>query len=493
MKEPAYGQVRVRKLRTVRLFSMLAVLFLAWPTQSARAQTSCPVSTQWIPGVGDYSLLRQDDDYSYLRDPACRNDFWDPLKFVPLDSNHDRYLTIGGEIREWYEGFHNADWGAGPQDGNGYLLQRVSLYSDWHVGDRLRFFGQVTSAIEVGRDGGPRPFIDEARLWLEEAFVDINALKSDDTSLTLRLGRQEFEFGSGGLVDVREGPNVRQAFDGVDVIIEAASWHVDSFATRPVINYSNVFDDPPNHATMFWGVYGVRPLPITNGGNIDVYYLGIDNKQATFQRGTAREVRHTLGTRFWGARGALDYNAIAVLQVGTFGNANIRAWGVAADTGYNLRSVRFKPELKVKLSLFSGDRNPNSGSLGTYNPLFPSGAYFGEGVVNLNGPSNLIRLGPSVRLHLADNLLLVGDYDVFWRKSLQDGVYGLGVNLLRSGLVNQNRYIGSQPSLGVYWQADRHFSLSAAYTPFIVGSFLTHSAPPGRDVSYAAIWAGYKF
>jgi hypothetical protein len=82
---------------------------------------------------------------------------------------------------------------------------------------------------------------------------------------------------------------------------------------------------------------------------------------------------------------------------------------------------------------------------------------------------------------------------VFWRKSVQDGVYGLGVNLLRSGLANQDRYIGSQPSLGVYWQADRHFSLSAACTPFIVGPFLTHSAPPGRDVSYAAIWAGYKF
>src|SRR5271156_5036449 len=114
-----------------RLFLMLVVFFVAWSTESARAQTSCPTPTQWSPYLGDYSLLRQDDDYSYLRDPACRNDFWDPVKFIPLNSSAaDGYLTIGGEIREWYEGFHNASWGLGPQDGNGYLLQRVSLLSD---------------------------------------------------------------------------------------------------------------------------------------------------------------------------------------------------------------------------------------------------------------------------------------------------------------------------------------------------------------------------
>jgi hypothetical protein len=71
-------------------------------------------------------------------------------------------------------------------------------------------------------------------------------------------------------------------------------------------------------------------------------------------------------------------------------------------------------------------------------------------------------------------------------------VYGLGVNLLRSGLQAQPRYIGSQPSMGIYWQANRHFSMSAACTHFFAGLFLTESPSPGRDVNYAAIWASYK-
>ena len=439
-----------------------------------------------------YALPRQDEDYSALRNPACRRDFWDRMKFITLDSKHDHYLTIGGEVREWYEGFRNANWGVGPQDDNGYLLQRISLYSDWHFGSRVRFFGQLTSDIEAGRNGGPAPSM-EAQLWVEQGFADIGLIGSHWGSLTLRLGRQEFEFGSGRLVDVREGPNVRLAFDGVDTILKAAPWHVDAFAARPVINNISVFDDPPNHATMFWGVYGVRPLPFTRGGNIDLYYLGIDNKQVTFSRGTAKETRHTIGTRLWGERGAVVYDWEATFQWGSFGPVDIRAWSVGAVTGYNIRSMPLQPKMSIRLSATSGDSDRPTAPLGTFNPLFPTGIYFGEGGVNLNGPSNMLRIGPSVTLHLGNDLLLVLDSDFFWRQSLGDGVYGLGVNLLRSALDNRDRYVGNQPSAGLYWQPSRHIGLAAAYTHFSAGPFLIHSASPAKDVDYAAVWTSYKF
>lgn len=160
---------------------------------------------------------------------------------------------------------------------------------------------------------------------------------------------------------------------------------------------------------------------------------------------------------------------------------------------YNLRSVSLRPQLSVRATFTSGDRNPPFGALGTLNPLFPTGIYFGEGAVNLNGPSNLLRIGAGIKLHLTDAVLLAADYDPFWRTSLQDGVYGLGVNLLRSGTVNRNRYIGSQPSTGIYWQANRHLSISAAYAHFFVGPFLNQGPSPGRNVDNAAIWATYKF
>lgn len=108
------------------------------------------------------------------------------------------------------------------------------------------------------------------------------------------------------------------------------------------------------------------------------------------------------------------------------------------------------------------------------------GFIFGDGGVNFNGPSNMLRIGPSVTFHLRRTLSLILDDDFFWRKSLEDGVSGLGVNLLWSGLDNRNRYLGTQPSAGMYWQANRHIGLAGAYTHFSVGPFLTQRASPER-------------
>jgi Alginate export len=103
------------------------------------------------------------------------------------------------------------NWGLSPPKNNGYLLQRLTAYSDFHVNGRVRFFMQPMSAIEAGRKGGPRPVIDESTLFFEQAFVDITVAAEKENSLVMRLGRQEFYFGSGRLVDPREGPNVRLA------------------------------------------------------------------------------------------------------------------------------------------------------------------------------------------------------------------------------------------------------------------------------------------
>jgi alginate export protein len=454
-----------------------------------QAQSTCP-------NPPAYELLRQDEDYSYLRDDACRRDRWDALKYVRLGSSGDSFLTIGGEAREWYEGFRNALWGAGPQDGNGYLLQRFMAYGDFHVSRRLRFFAQLTSNLEEGRNGGPRPVIDESKLWFKQAFADITLAKGAEekkNSLVMRLGRQEFFFGSGRLVDPREGPNVRLAFDAIALIWKKASWDLRAFVSKPVLNGTGFFDAPPDAGTTFWGVYAVRPLPKTKGGNIDLYYLGLDRKQAVFDKGVGRELRHTVGTRFWGRRGGWDYNSEATLQLGAFGDGKLRAWGTEHDTGYTFRSARFQPRVGLTAAVTSGDSgNPNA-PLGTFSPLFPTGIYYGQGSINLNGPSNIIQVDPHVGLQITKSVRVIFDNDIFWRTSLNDGVYGLAVNLLVSGQGNPERYVGALSSVGAYWQVNRHLSLSATYNHFFAGPFLVKASPPRRSVDYAAAWATYKF
>jgi hypothetical protein len=276
---------------------------------------------------------------------------------------------------------------------------------------------------------------------------------------------------------------------------------VRAFATKPVLNGTGFFDAPPDSNITFWGIYAVRPLPGIKGANIDLYYLGLDRRNALYDKGLGRELRHTIGARFWGKRGSWDYNSEAMIQAGSFSGADrnvgrgvgLLAWANAHDTGYTFRSARFRPRIGTTFSVTSGDDGDPRSRLGTFNPLFPTGLYFGQGSINLNGPSNLIWIGPQLRLQITKSVQVIVDDDTFWRTRLRDGIYGLATNLLVSGKDNRERSVGSQPSAGVYWQYNRHLLLAAAYDHFFAGQFLHNANPRRHSVDYVAVWAQYKF
>src|SRR4026208_480314 len=97
------------------------------------------------------------------------------------------------------------------------------LHVDARVWRGLRAYVELKSGIEVGRAGGPRP-PDEDHLDLHQGFVDLSF-----GPVTARVGRQELAFGSQRLVSVREGPNMRQTFDGGTVEVNRGRWRVDGF------------------------------------------------------------------------------------------------------------------------------------------------------------------------------------------------------------------------------------------------------------------------
>ena len=301
-------------------------------------------SSAHAQSVPAYSLLRENEDWSFLRDTSLRQDIWDPLKYIRLGSD-DWYLTIGGEVREVFEQVGNDNWGK-QRYTNTFLLERYMLHSDWHLGPHFRVFVQLKSGLESSRAGGPRP-IDEKKLDFEAAFFE--ARTSGKNWIALRVGRQELNYGSGRLISVREGPNVRQSFDGFKVMSTIGSWNVDAFAARPDLDKPGFFNNSPDHRTTFWGVYASRPR--TGRFSIDVYYTGLDRKAATYNRGTGQELRHSVAARLWRPvqtkeRGwDLDYEG--VWQFGAFGSRNIRAWTFASDTGYSLPNLPFKPRLSV--------------------------------------------------------------------------------------------------------------------------------------------------
>ena len=438
-----------------------------------------------------YHLLREDDDWSFLADPAQQQEFWDPIKYIRLRADRDDwFLSIGGEARQVWEQIGNDNWGQQPFM-NGYFNQRYMLYFDVHYGKHVRTFVELKSGLNSFRTGGPRP-IDEKKLDFQVGFLELGTSEGEN-SFRLRIGRQELEYGSGRLIDVREGPNVRLSFDGFKAKCKIGSWQVDGFAVRPDLDNPGFFDNAPNHAVGFWGVYATHAL--SHKTSLDLYYLGLSRKQATFQRGTAQEVRHSLGARISRPvateRPGWDFDYEGLWQFGSFGSADIRAWTFATDTGYRIPTVPLKPRFSVKADISSGD-DPNSNTLGTFNPLFPKGNYFGVLATTGPGPINFIDVHPHVETALPHAVTVSVDWIFQWRESLDDGVYAVPGFLIRAADGSRARFVGHRPGTEIRWQANRHLWFQADYGIFYAGRFLKETQP-GRHLNYWALWAGYKF
>jgi len=463
------------------------VLALAAAITALQAQTDQPASSG--APVRTYSLLREDEDWSFLKDPSLRQDFWDPLKYIPL-GHEGWFLTIGGEAREALEQVGNDNWGKQPYT-NTFFLERYMLHTDWHFGKYIRAFVQLKSGLESFRQGGYRP-IDEKKLDFEAAFVELGAGEGDHW-VVLEAGRQELNYGSGRLVSVREGPTVRQSFDGARLKMKTGAWRVDAFAARPDLDKPGYFDNVPDHRTLFWGVYATHPW--RSRVSFDSYYLGLDRKSVAYNRGTAQETRHNLAARLWRRPATKesdwDFDYEAVWQFGSFGASGIRAWTVASDTGYSFLGAPLHPRASVKADISSGD-DPRSGSLRTFSPIFPIGNYFGVLADTGPGPVNFIDAHPRLQMKLPRGVSIATDLVVQWRESLTDGVYAVPGFLLVPAGDSRARFVGYRPGVEVRWQIDRHAWLQADYGVFFAGDFLKQ-ASPGRNINYTEFWAGYKF
>ena len=166
--------------------------------------------------------------------------------------------------------------------------------------------------------------------------------------------------------------------------------------------------------------------PLTKTTTLDAYYLGLDRKIATFNRGVGHDMRHSIGARLSRpiaeVKPGWDFDYETLWQFGTFGSANIRAWTVASETGYRLPNIPLKPRFSAKADISSGD-DPRTNTLGTFNPLFPKGNYFGVLATAGPGPINFIDAHPRVEATLPWGVTASVDWIFQWRESLRHGVY----------------------------------------------------------------------
>ncbi|PKA39998.1 alginate export family protein [Rhizobium sullae] len=435
------------------------------------------------------TALRYTEDYSYLRDPSKRSGaWWEPYKYIPLDESGVSYLTFGAEVRFRTEAYWNFNWGEVPIDN--YQWYRVMPYADLHLGPNVRLFGQIIGAWAAEKETSVTG-VDETGVEILQGFADLDLPLGNGADLTLRAGRQLLSYGSERLISTRYGPNVLRSFDAGLASVDVDTWRIDAFYGRPVRNKVENFNDRADDNRSIWSLYATRTLEdIGSASGLDLYYIGYRNEETEFNQGAGAELRHTLGSRFFGESHGWDWNLEGMFQFGRFDDGNIHAWSIASDVGYTFEDATFSPRLGLKANIISGDRNSSNPNLQTFNALFPKGKYFGE--IGLIGPANLINFQPSLTLQLNDQWTLSGAVEFYGRQSLSDGIYDNGGGLVRSSNSSRARFIGTQVDLVLGWEPVHGFSTELAYSVFAPGKFIKDTGP-SKTVHFVGFETVMKF
>lgn len=440
------------------------ILFAAASAMPFAASAQVSTNLERAPTL---TIERYSEDWSGLADPANRKGDWaEPLKYIPLGDDGAIYLTTGLEARSRYEGYENVNWGASPADS--YVWNRLMPYADLHVGKVRLFAMPILSAIS-GTDR-PKRAADATGIDMLQAFVDVDIATPGGNSLRLSAGRKLVSLGSGRFIDRRYGTGVPLPFDGFEAILTGKTRRFTGFYLQPVDTRLRDLNDRRSRDKAVWGLYATQWLDAKQLNGFDVYYIGLRDRKAVFDQGSGKQLAHTFGTRIFGDNGAWYWNLEAAYQRGTFARHRSEAWGAGFETGYRFRNTLLRPEVALTADIVSGDADPDDPKLGTLNPLFPNGKYFGA--LSPIGPRNLIHVRPSTTIHphkdVAVSLTGVG----YWRQSIHDGIYAIPGLLVRSGKDSDARFIGKAIELATSWQASPKLNLTASLSAFDPGPFI---------------------
>lgn len=438
------------------------------------------------PPTPPYDVLRFNENYSYLTNPARRTDWFDSVKYIPLRTGDPSwYATFGGELRERFEGNYNPHFGIGGAGEDSYLLQRATLLTDVHLGQRVRFFVEGISGLMEG-ESRPAPPPQYDPIDLQFAFLDVVPFLTDDQRLTLRLGRFGMLFGSGRLVAPRVPVNIDFRFDGMEWLYSGPRWEATAFLTQPVQD-SGGFNGE-NHSTTFWGLYVTHWFDAPRQSGVDLYYLGIERDSAAYASGSGYEQRHSVGTRQFARWNNWDWNSEEILQAGHFGDDSILAWTASMDSGYTFDTA-WRPRLGLKADVASGSGRTTGGTQETFDSLYFKAGYFND--ASLLSPQNIINVHPNAGFQLTPALEADGGADVFWRYSRNDAIYGVPGNVSIPALKTASSYAGTALDLNLTWQVQRHITFQASYVHFFAGDYIRQAG--GRGVDYVSTTLSFLF
>jgi hypothetical protein len=388
-------------------------------------------------------------------------------------------LRFSAEYRARFEGFD----GGGFRDGNDdvYLLNRVRVGLKIQPATWLKFVfqGQDARALGNSRIANAPPYQNSMDLRI--GYVELGDPESKPASL--RLGRQEINFGDQRLVGSSNWSNVARTFDAVRATFRHAGYRLDAFAASVVVLQEGAFDRPAAGNNLH-GLYGGMEKLVPQA-TIEPYILWRLQPRLANEHGAVANLDFkTIGVRWVGKiPGGFDYATEVAGQTGGLGADTVRAWAGHWVFGYTIPKQKYQPRFSSEYNHASGDKNPRDGIRGTFDHLYPT-PHSKYGLCDQVGWRNIhdLRHGFDFKPH--PKLSLAADFHSWWLDSATDALYSAsGTVLARRTDGSAGTHIGEEIDIQSVWTVSKQVQIGAGLGHIFPGEFLK-KASPGHSYTY---------
>jgi hypothetical protein len=432
------------------------------------------------------SLLRYEDDFSQLKKDSIKKGL-DYLKYIAAGKNN--YISFGGELREQFQMYKNINFGDVPESykniSTNQLWHRLMLHSNIELGNHFRIFIQLNNTLRFLNNNPVVPEIDENQLSLHQAFAEMKL-----NNWKFRLGRQELFYGNHRLLTVREGPNTRQAFDGLVIKRTSKNSKIDFFAVSKTISKQYIFDDESFKEGLM-GIYGTQYFSAHKIG-LDYYAVNFQSKLRKYNYQSGFENRQTYGIRLFSKFNKINFEAEGAYQSGKFNDLAISACNILADINMMILPGK-KGIIGFAFNAASGDKNNADNKLNTYNLLYAKPAY---GLAVPIGASNIMSINPYIKINPVQKLHVLVQVFFLARNSNQDGTYSPA--MLENRPKPEIIFSSNKKTLGEFYVIETSYQQTKNLSFAIDASYFKAGCYPkatgsGKDITYLSFKSTFGF
>ena len=377
------------------------------------------------------------------------------------------WLDVGLELRSRFE-HHVADYRRLFATTDDVVLWRTRLYLGVREG-----LGPLRLAVELvdSRRSFGEFAPDDREVNLTEpiqAYAELYFAggAGKGRPVSVKAGRQAFEYLDRRLLARNEWRNTSNTFDGVRGTVGRAAnaWQLDLLALRPVRRLLTGLDQPDDTQALVGAILELRRW--SKVATLQPYVLGLSQDVTRAGVRIDRDVR-TVGVRAYGlvGRSGFDWDIDAASQSGDDRPRRFHASAFVVEAGYS-PTHRWKPRFSTNHTYASGDRNPVDLSSNRFERHFGFARPFSASDYiqweNLRAQKARVELTPTPSLRIDAGV------SAYWLASATDrwNVAGLRDPSGRSGT-----HMGDEFDVRVRFPVGPRVSLNLGYALFTPGEF----------------------